>query len=304
MDEQTQKFLKVLLIEDDPQVANLISRVLTSNSTSAFQVEHFDRLETALRRISRKNNVELILLDLTLPDASGIDTFLKVHSQAGDIPIVVMTGLNDETIAVRAVHEGAQDYLVKGHFDNQLLIRALLYAIERGRLQKELKAMSLTDELTGLYNRRGFFTLAEQQIKVSYRNKKGLCLFFGDLDEFKEVNDHLGHKAGDAALMDAAAILKDTFRKSDIIARLGGDEFVVLMIEGFQADDNVIAERLQNHINKLNRQPGRNYQISLSFGLVRYHPDELCTIDELLAQADDLMYQHKQKHKFAKRSAA
>ena len=164
---------------------------------------------------------------------------------------------------------------------------------EQKRLNEQLHTMSFTDELTGLYNRRGFITLSEQQIKVADRAKKNMLLFFADLDKMKEINDTLGHQEGDKALTDIAAIFKEVFRESDIIGRIGGDEFAILAIDTTDETREVLVNRLHNILDDYNRPERRNYQLSLSIGIAHYNTETPLNFDELMAQADELMYEEK-----------
>jgi PleD family two-component response regulator len=235
---------KVLLVEDNPGDARLIREMLKEASAAKFKLLYVDRLDGGLKCLSQQT-LDLILLDLSLPDSQGLDTFIKTYTQATKVPIVVLTGLDDEALAVRTIQLGAQDYLIKGELNKNILVRALCYAIERHRMQEQIRSLSLVDELTGLYNRRGFLTLASQQLKLAHRLKKRMLLVFADLDGMKRINDTLGHQEGDKALIEIAKILKETFRESDIIARLGGDEFVVLTLEKSVSSDDAITKRLQ-----------------------------------------------------------
>ncbi len=160
-------------------------------------------------------------------------------------------------------------------------------------LEERLRTLSLTDELTGLYNRRGFFILVEQLLKQSRREKRGIFMLYADLDHLKAVNDTWGHKEGDIALIETTNILKKTFRESDIVSRIGGDEFVVIPIG--TTGDNIkgIIRRLQQNIADENAKKNRGYDISLSVGTAYYDPASPCSIDELLAQGDKLMYENK-----------
>ena len=164
---------------------------------------------------------------------------------------------------------------------------------EQKRLESELHTISLTDELTGLCNRRGFITLAGQQLKIAERTKKDMLLFFADLDKMKHINDTLGHQAGDIALVEAAAILKEVFRESDIMGRMGGDEFAILAIDTTDEAREVLVNRLHNTLDNYNKSEGRNYQLSLSIGIARYDPETPSTLDELMTQADTMMYEEK-----------
>ncbi len=165
---------------------------------------------------------------------------------------------------------------------------------ERKTFEETLHAISITDDLTGLLNRRGFFALAQQQLKIANRTRKGLLLVYADLDGLKKINDSLGHHEGDLALTEAAKILKDVFRESDIIARLGGDEFAVLLTEQREArDEDAVMTRLHESLRAHNAQAGRRYALSMSAGVKRYDPERPCSLDEILSSADKLMYEEK-----------
>jgi diguanylate cyclase (GGDEF)-like protein/PAS domain S-box-containing protein len=168
---------------------------------------------------------------------------------------------------------------------------------ERKRMEAEILALSITDQLTGLHNRRGFLSLAAQQLKLAVRNTSGTLLFFADLDGLKRINDTLGHEEGDRALIEAATVLKENFRASDIVARLGGDEYAALAVHINEANAKIITARLQSLITRRNRRKNRKYRLSISVGCSYYDPENPCTIDELMASADKLMYEHKQKKK-------
>ncbi|MCU0579798.1 MAG: PAS domain S-box protein [Desulfobacterota bacterium] len=183
--------------------------------------------------------------------------------------------------------------------------QSYLFVMERDitdqkRAQEELRALSLIDELTGLYNRRGFLTLARQQLKMADRMDRGIFLLFADLDDLKDINDNHGHSAGDRALQEVAGIFKDTFREPDILARIGGDEFVVLAVEGTSvANPEILSVRLANNLAEFNDRNRLPYGLSLSQGVVRHVPGRLTSIEELMAQADRLMYEKKREKKKA-----
>lgn len=171
---------------------------------------------------------------------------------------------------------------------------------ERKRLQEKLHAMTITDELTGLLNRRGFFTHARLQLRMAQRMQKGVLLFFADVDDIKGINDTLGHHKGDRALVETAQLLKDTFRASDVIARLGGDEFAALMVEGTGPHvADTIKDRLHKKLDALNRQETRKYRLSFSMGLVHCGPDRCLSVDDLLRKADEVMYRQKKSRKLS-----
>ena len=171
---------------------------------------------------------------------------------------------------------------------------------ERKFLEEKVRTISVTDELTDLYNRRGFFTLAEQQARLALRTGEKLALFFIDLDRMKWINDTMGHLEGDKVLVAVARILKDTFRESDIIGRMGGDEFAVLAIGA--SETKAMKSRLRANVEKFNRRNDTEHPISISVGLARCEREGFCSFETLLAEADSAMYEEKRRKK-AQRAA-
>jgi len=169
------------------------------------------------------------------------------------------------------------------------------YSKQLEEMVTKLRDQALVDELTGLYNRRGFMFLAQQQLKLANRNKTGILLLFSDFNNLKWINDTLGHHKGDLALIEIANILKETFREPDIIARIGGDEFGVLAIGSRRDSAEMLISRLQENLDSHNAKGKRRYKLSLSMGIARYDPECPCSIDELLGRADTLMYEQKRE---------
>ena len=174
-------------------------------------------------------------------------------------------------------------------------VGTLLDISHRKLVERELKAISMTDTLTGLYNRRGFMALAEQQLRQTERSKNGFLLLFADLDHLKEINDNLGHKIGDEAIAEAADVFREVFRKMDIIARMGGDEFAVLAPDAPREYSYIVESRLHDQLAVHNSRAKRDYDISLSAGMVYCDPGRPCSLDELLSRADSLMYEQKRR---------
>lgn len=164
---------------------------------------------------------------------------------------------------------------------------------ERRRMEEEIREMSLRDPLTELYNRRGFITLAEQQLRAANRANRQMLLAFIDVDDLKQINDKLGHEEGDKALIDTARIIRHTFRDSDIIARLGGDEFAVLAIDAADLNPDAFSQRLQQHINAFNEKGSRQYNLAMSRGSAIYDPESPVSLDQLMSSADEMMYAQK-----------
>jgi diguanylate cyclase (GGDEF)-like protein/PAS domain S-box-containing protein len=214
-------------------------------------------------------------------------------------PFIVEYRIKHKDGTMRWVYEKGQGYFGR-EAKVQWMDGVLFDITDRKEMEKKLaemfekvKNMSLTDELTQLYNRRGFMTHAEQQIKLADRKKRPISILFVDLDGMKDINDGLGHKMGDQALVETAAILNNTFRKADIIARLGGDEFAVLAVETDENTASVMMERLQKNIREFNEQTGLPFKLAMSTGISMYDPEEPCALEQVLERADDQMYKMK-----------
>ena len=167
---------------------------------------------------------------------------------------------------------------------------------EYRRLEEKLHIQALTDQLTGLYNRRGFYFLAEQQIKIAKRSGHKIVLFYIDLDGMKHINDSFGHAEGDKALIAAARILRDTFREADTVARLGGDEFAILAVNIKTESQRALIDRLHDRINTFNtRKKHKKFDLSMSLGVAEYDSGDAASLQNLISAADKRMYLEKKK---------
>jgi diguanylate cyclase (GGDEF)-like protein len=182
------------------------------------------------------------------------------------------------------------------------LLRAASCALKQSLLEREIRSLAITDELTGLYNRRGFLASATHQIKLAQRNGQSVLLLFCDLDNLKGINDSFGHQEGDLALVRTADALEETFRDSDIIARLSGDEFAVLASEASMPNRRDIVPRLEDCLAHAHGAEAR-YKLSLSIGVAKFDPLDPSSLAELMARADQDMYVHK-KHPRRKAAAS
>ena len=157
--------------------------------------------------------------------------------------------------------------------------------------------LSLQDELTGLYNRRGFMMLASQSLKLADRAERGSVLIFVDLDGMKTINDRLGHKFGDMALRDTAGVLRETFRESDILARIGGDEFVVMAMAAGGENAALMLAHVTENVARLNAKSERPYKLCVSCGCASASDGSEARLEDMLVSADSLMYEEKQRRK-------
>lgn len=160
-------------------------------------------------------------------------------------------------------------------------------------LQAKLEELTVTDDLTGLNNRRGFLTRAHARIAVARRTGESLKLIFADIDGLKKINDKHGHAAGSQLICDMAEILKDSFRQSDVISRWGGDEYIMLLSQAVETSTEVVTGRIRQKIDAFNALAIRPYTLSVSLGVVPIDLDSTVPLDDIIAQADESMYQHK-----------
>jgi len=292
MSELGERPLRVLLVEEEGPTVDDLREAFRRVRGHVMELVWAGELSGALSRLS-KGGIDAVLLDPALPDSEGISSFERLFAFAPEVPIIILTDDEDDELAVRTVQWGAQDYLVKGDVSPALVVRSVRYAIERHRLLSALKRLSLIDDLTNLYNRRGFIDLGEQYLRLGRRTGRGVTVVYVDIDRIKTINDTLGHHVGDRALLRVADTLRNTFRSSDLIARAGGDEFAVLALETAGEDAELLVERLRRRIANLNAQNVEPYHLSVSVGIARYAGEGRARLDELLSEAREALIDEK-----------
>src|SRR4051812_41568076 len=265
--------------------------MLAEEPEAPFALHCAERLAHGLEQLSAGETV-LVLLDLSLPDSFGLETFAKVYAHSPAVPIIVLTGNDDQTVALSAVKGGAQDYLVKGRLDRELLMRSMQYSIERKRYQVQLEHQANYDALTGLPNRNLLYDRLRQAV-YSQRSPRPMAVVFIDLDHFKFVNDSFGHGTGDKLLKGMAERLRTVLREGDTVARLGGDEFVVILND--QSSEEVIFRAVQRMSLKVSEPmdiDGKELYVTCSAGISLY-PQDGPDVETLLRNADAAMYRAK-----------
>ena len=285
--------LHILLVEDSPLDAALVTEQL--RAAAGENPLTLSRAETVghATELMRGGEMDCILLDLTLPDAAGLEALAQLHYVAPDVPIVVFSGVDGEDLAVRAVAEGAQDYLVKGEATGPLVLRSVRYAVERKQTELQLAELALTDALTGLPNRTRLMDRISHALDRTARTRSIVALLFLDLDRFKIVNDSLGHAAGDRLLYAIAARLRRAVRPADTVARFGGDEFVVLCEDLHDASEaEIVVGRIHAALEAPVLVEGHEIVPSVSIGVaVSRNADD--SPDRMLRDADAAMYRAK-----------
>ena len=281
--------LRLLLIEDNPGDARFVRELLREQLSAIESVEWVKTIAEAVGVLSEKA-FDLVLMDLSLPDSTGIDGVQRIRDAAFSLPIVILSGRADERIAISAVKQGAQDYLVKGAVTADSLQRSLQYAVHRF---DQMRSLAFYDGLTGLANRGLFVQHLNQTLEQAKRNGNAAGLLFVDLDGFKEINDRLGHDSGDEVLRTVARRLRECVRESDVVARLGGDEFTILLPElQNPAQAGAVATKLVACLSQDIVLCGETARVSASIGISIY-PSDGSDANRMLKAADEAMYRAK-----------
>jgi two-component system, cell cycle response regulator len=268
--------IKVLLVEDNDVDAELTKDLLSEWSMEEFQVTRARTLGEGFGFLGRER-FDAVLLDLSLPDAFGLPTVRQFHAMSPTVPLVVLSGVSDQSLALQAVQQGAQDYLVKGQGHPELLARAIRYSIERKRAEEHLTYLAQYDQLTGLVNRSLFRDRLIQAMARSKRLHQPIALM------------------GDELLKAVSERLKTCVRETDTVARMGGDEFTIIL-EGASSQQNIltVATRIAESIGTPFEIKGQQISVGISIGITIYPYDDH-PIDDLMKHADMAMYRAKQQ---------
>ena len=273
---------------------------------------------------------DLIITEVIMPNMDGFTLVRRLRAEPllAGVPVIFQTSTQETEVRKLATNSGVK-HIIGKPAEPQEILRAVHDALKQpttpsrlpqtGKLQREhlqlladklyqknqelesanerLRNLSLTDELTGLNNRRGFLIMAAGLLKFARRANHPLCLLYIDMDCLKHINDTFGHTEGDLALTHFVRILIETFRDSDVIGRMGGDEFVILTIDATEKDIATIQTRLQSNVDAYNLQTVRGYNLSFSLGVVQVDLSSTFMIDTVLTQADAIMYEQKRLKK-------
>ncbi len=291
-----QNPVRVLLIEDNPWDARLVQEMLRDEGASDYALTTVTTLRDGLERL-KTEVFDTVLLDLSLPDGQAVETLGALSSQQSRLPILVLTGNKDDVLAANAMRQGAEDFLVKGQIDGPSLARALRHALERSRWRNYLDHLAHHDSLTKLPNRALFQDRLGQALEQARRSKQGLAVLFVDLDNFKSINDTLGHTVGDMLLECVAERLRSSVRASDTVARVGGDEFMLLLPDIGGIDDVIlVADKILSALRAPFLIGPHQMGTAASVGASLY-PHDGEDAETLLKHADAAMYRAKQQGK-------
>lgn len=293
---QKARILSIEVLDEDFEAIHNILK--TRDQFSLFRAKN---IKEALK-ILESVQFDLLLSEYLLPDGNAIDFLKRINGEGMEIPMVIITGQGDETIASQVIQAGAFGYIPKSKLDNNSLIPSIMNAMEKGRLRKEIREahhkmaeMSTKDELTGLYNRRYFKESVKQEVSRARRYGTDLVLCMLDLDHFKQVNDTYGHPAGDMVLAEMGRKLRTWTRETDIVCRFGGEEFVVILPNTDIENAVIMGERLRQMVasHKFEFDTSR-FQVTISMGVAVFSDSQVGSSDELIQMADQALYQAKE----------
>lgn len=285
--------IRILLVEDDPAYAELTRAMLKTTSASNMVLDHATSVHSAVAKLTGANGqYDIVLLDLGLPDAQELEALNSLVGAAPDLPLVILTGMENEVLALQAVKGGAQDYLIKGQATPELLVRAIRYAIERKQSELHIRHLAYYDPLTQLPNRRLLVEHLGHALKRASRASSIVGVFFIDIDHFKQINDAFGHAEGDGVLAQLASRLSKALRSSDTLGRLSGDEFVAIVEASEPRELALVADALQRSVKTPFSTAHGELFPTLSVGVSSY-PSDGDDVAELLRNADHAMYRAK-----------
>lgn len=298
MNDPTRQTARVLLIEDDEGDALLVERLL--ERYPQFKLRHVPRLWPAIELASTEP-FDVALVDLSLPDSYGLEGLTTLRTHVPELPIVVLTGNDDDRLPLEALERGAQDYLCKSHCSPEMLSRSLRYSMQRHHIQcenrqllKELARQARYDGLTGVLNRPTLVAELEREARRAKRTGYPLSCVMIDIDYFKRINDSYGHSAGDTVLRQMANLLKQRCRSSDLPGRYGGEEFLVVLPQTNEEGALAWAERLRQSISGMQMDVAEHFvQVTASFGVATLSPEE-DNSEAIVEQADQALRLAKQ----------
>lgn len=277
--------LNVLILEDNLFDYNLLRSHLDAIMEMEFKCDSAYKLEDAIKFMD-SFKYDIVLADLNVPDSYGIDTVRALVGHHLDAPLVVLTSMSDMEISVKAIHHGAQDYIVKEDLSPRHLYTSIQFALERYKNISQIREMSFKDTITGLFNRNAMRELICKQVHLSTRLKKEVGFIYFDILKFRFVNERYGSKIGDRILADTANILRATFRESDILIRYGGDEFLAIVMCDGEEDIKSIFERMKSAVDTYNGKiKEREWSLILNYGYILEAGKSCGEIDILIKSA-------------------
>lgn len=298
--------LRLLIVEDDLRSAFSLRELLQQSGEPQFAIQHVTTAAAAFELV-QQGEIDVVILDLGLPDATDLEALNRLEAAVNEIPVIVLTGRGDESLAADALHHGAEDYLLKGAIDHDSLLRSIRYAVERHRgvrdltrvkkelenANRDLERLTLIEPLTELLNRRGLQQALSREVQHLTRRNNATAVLVVDLDDFKQVNDSHGHAVGDVVLKEIGRRLRTSVRTVDYVGRLGGDEFMLILPDTDPAEVARVAERIRLTVaTAIIQHNSRTVTLTASIATLLL-TDDMPAVDQLLTRAHLLLTRAK-----------
>ncbi len=287
---ENNKKNKIMIVDDSFMIREHLKNFL---EIQQFSVVEASNGKEAIEKFELENDISLIITDYNMPEMDGFTLIKKIRETKtiDELPIIGISGMSSDDVTTKLLKLGANDFIHKPFIPEELIIRINLH-LKLTNTLKKLHIYSNTDYLTGLYNRRYFFDMAEKFFNMAKRNKKNISVAMLDIDFFKRINDKYGHDKGDEVLKVVAQNLKNQFRDSDILARVGGEEFCACILDKEYSESIKIAERIRKSIENIKIKANKEYiPITISIGLISGLSNSL---EDIIKLADELLYEAKE----------
>lgn len=281
----------ILIVDDNPHNLQVIANIVTENGWKVAIAQNgrqaLDFLQTKLP--------DLVLMDIMMPDMDGLETCrrMKQNEQSKDIPVIFITALSDTEDVIRTFDAGGGDYITKPFVKEEVQARIKVHLTLKKAMEK-MKKMAVTDEMTGVFNRRYAFHVLNREINLSQREKKKFAVCYVDIDKLKVVNDTYGHDSGDELITTVVNAFTGEIRASDYLFRMGGDEFMLVFHNVRLAELDTLVSRVRKTLNK---KDVHGVPIDFSYGFAEFDPENPVKRNELIKKADSRMYDQKMKKK-------
>ena len=283
--------VNIYIITSESAVFKSLEEGLAKTSYMDISSFHLDSIDKLIDRVDQHQDVDVALISEDIVNNVSYNMIDREIVKSRNVPYLIIN--TSDKILMEAIHSNAQDIILLNNLDIDRAIWSILHSLERNKMINRLYEDSIEDQLTKLYNRRGFLALAKDSIRLM--EKPSYHIVFVDMDKMKDINDKHGHDMGDSALKEAAKILKSSFREADIISRYGGDEFIVFISDVENHIIDKIKKRILENVATFNQNNQHNYKLGLTLGHSKYDKDKKQSLQEIIGEADQDMYDNKMK---------
>jgi diguanylate cyclase (GGDEF)-like protein len=286
--------IRILLLADDSEESQLFKELLSSKGETRFEVHAAGGPPAGPPTLARAA-FDAVLFGLRLPDSRGLTTYFKLRVKAPHVPLIVLTNIEESSLGLEVVRRGAQDSLVKSHVSRSILVQSIKAGIDHMKRESRIREVAFQDPLTGLLSRAGLLIAGGHSLRLSLRTKNPAALVFADIDRLEDINREFGFEEGDSALRAAAAVMKKTFRSSDIMARLDADEFVLLAPYCAGENAGKLIDRWKTNLEDYLKAERSVKKFSLSLGSAGWVPESPASLEQLMVKGELDMWQRREK---------